>query len=207
MSFIMRKELKVNGRSLVVVFLMVFVALAAFNGAAWAGGNVNVMFGQKNLDDDDYWEPVEDQTEYGIMFDFKANDNWPISIAVDVLFSDDDGESYSPYLGANVEYEGETQEFNLGVRKYFPVTPQFKPYVGGGLAYISAEYSGSYAGVSVSDDDSEVGFWLGGGAVFTFAERINIGVDLRYSQAEVSLFGVDGEAGGSHFLVFAGLHF
>jgi opacity protein-like surface antigen len=196
----MRKELKVNGRSLVVVFLMVFVTLAAFNGAAWAGGNVNVMYGQKNLDDDD-WEPVEDQREYGIMFDFKANDNWPISIALDLLFSDDDGDYYG------VDIEGETQEFNLGVRKYFPVTPQFKPYVGGGLAYISAEYSGSYAGVGVSDDDSEVGFWLGGGAVFTFAERINIGVDLRYSQAEVTLYGVDGEAGGTHLLVFAGLHF
>lgn len=187
-------------RSLAVVFLMVFAALAIFNGAAWAGGNVNVMYGQKNLDDDD-WEPVEDQTEYGIMFDFKANDNWPISIALDLLFSDDEGDYYG------VDIDGETQEFNLGVRKYFPVTPQFKPYVGGGLAYISAEYSGSYAGVGVSDDDSEVGFWLGGGAVFTFAERINIGVDLRYSQAEVTMYGMDGEAGGTHLLVFAGLHF
>lgn len=189
-----------NGRCLVVVFLMVFVVLSAFNGAAWAGGNMNIMYGQKNLDDDD-WEPVEDQREYGIMLDFKANDNWPISIALDLLFSDDDAD----YLGMDVE--GETREFNLGVRKYFPVTAQFKPYIGGGLAYIEAEASASFGGFGASVDDSEVGFWLSGGAVYTFAERINVGVDLRYSDAEVTIAGVDVEAGGTHLLVFAGVHF
>jgi opacity protein-like surface antigen len=189
-----------NRKGLVVFFSMVFVLLAAFNGAAWAGGNVNIMYGQKNLDDDD-WEPVEDQREYGIMIDFKANDNWPISIALDLLFSDDDDD----YLGVDVE--GETREFNIGVRKYFPVTPQFKPYVGGGLAYIDAEVSAAIGGFRASDDDSEVGFWLSGGAVFTFAEHINVGVDLRYSDAEVTIAGVDGEAGGTHVLLFAGVHF
>lgn len=189
-----------NRRGCVIFFMMVLVLLAAFNGAAWAGGNVNIMFGQKYLDDDD-WDPVEDQREYGLMLDFKANDSWPFSIAFDLLFSDDDGD----YYGAQIE--GETQEFNLGIRKYFPVTAQFKPYVGGGLAYISTEFSGSYAGIGASDDDSTVGFWLGGGVVYTFAQNINIGVDLRYSQAEVTMFGVDGEAGGNHLLVFAGVHF
>jgi opacity protein-like surface antigen len=200
-TFQIGKELKVNGRCLGVVFLIVFVILAAFNGAAWAGGNLNIMYGQKNLDDGD-WEPVEDQREYGLMIDFKANDNWPVSIALDLLFSEDDGKN-----SFGIDVEGETRELNLGIRKYFPVTAQFKPYIGGGLAYIDAEISGSLGSFSASDRDSQVGFWLNGGVVFTFAERINIGADLRYSDAEVSMHGGNGEAGGIHVLVFTGVHF
>lgn len=194
-----------NGRFFVVVFVTLFGVLAVFNGAAWAGGNVNIMYGQKSLDKDD-WDPVQDQREYGLMIDFKGNDNWPFSIALDFLSSKDDGD-WSGY-----ELEGETQEFNVGIRKYFPVSKSFKPYIGGGVAFISAEQTVSYAGDSASVDDSGVvGFWLSGGMVFTIAERFNMGVDLRYSAADATLsyeyYDWDVEAGGTHLLVFAGVHF
>lgn len=186
-------------RKYLVIVLALFLVPFILNSVAWAGGNVNVMYGQKNLDSDD-WEPVEDQREYGLMLDFKAQ-NWPISIAVDVLFSDDDSTI------SGVKLEGETREFDIGVRKYFSVTDQFKPYIGGGLAYIYGEVSASFSGLSASDDDSGIGFWLSGGAVYTFAQHYNIGVDLRYSDADIDIAGVDGEAGGTHVLVFAGMHF
>ena len=95
-----------------------------------------------------------------------------------------------------------------GHRKHqLHVTEQFKPYIGGGLAYIKGEISASLFGVSVSGDDSDFGFWASGGAVVTFAQRFNIGLDFRYSQAEITIEGVDGEAGGTHILGFVGFHF
>jgi hypothetical protein len=180
----------VNGRFFVVVFLMLFGVLAVFNGAAWAGGNVNFMYGHKSIDE--VWEPVEEQSEYGLMIDFKA-ENWPLSIALDLLFSDDSSDGF----------DGETRELSLGVRKYFSVNDRFKPYVGGGLVHIYTEYG--YSGYS--DDDAAVGIWLSGGVLYTIAERLNIGVDLRYSDAEVTMWDLDVEAGGSHLLLFAGIHF
>jgi opacity protein-like surface antigen len=199
-----------NGRFFVVVFVTLFGVLAVFNGAAWAGGNVNIMYGQKSLDEDD-WDPVQDQREYGLMIDFKGNDNWPFSIALDFLKSYDDSDLYLSDYGIVLDTEGETQELDLGIRKYFQVTKSFKPYIGGGVAFISAEKSASYAGESIPFDGSGVGFWLSGGMVFTIAERFNIGVDLRYSAADATLsyeyYDWDVEAGGTHLLVFAGVHF
>ncbi len=183
----------------IVIAMVLFLSPFVLTHTAQAEGNINFMFGQKNLDSDD-WEPVEDQMEFGLMFDYKPQ-TWPISIAVDVLYSEDDS-SVSIF-----DVEGETLELNLGVRKYFPVTEQFKPYIGGGIAYIKGEVSASAFGLTASGDDSDFGFWVSGGAVVTFAQRFNIGVDFRYSQAEITIEGVDGEAGGTHILAFAGFHF
>jgi len=50
-------------------------------------GNINVFMGGKQLEEDD-WEPLDEQDEYGIMLDFKQ-ESWPISIAIDFLSSSD----------------------------------------------------------------------------------------------------------------------
>ncbi|MEJ2154082.1 MAG: outer membrane beta-barrel protein [Desulfobacteraceae bacterium] len=186
-------------KRLAVVLVSVSLLTFLLINTAWAGGNVNFMYGQKELDSDN-WEPVESQREYGLMLDFKAQ-NWPISIAADLLFSEDDD-----YIGS-IKVEGETREINLGVRKYFSVTDQFKPYIGGGIAWIKGEVSASLFGQSASEDDSNIGFWISGGAVYTVAQHFNIGLDLRYSDAEITIAGIDGEAGGTHVLAFAGFHF
>lgn len=184
-----------KGKTFVSALSLAFFLMAVFNGTAWAERNINFMFGQKNLDGSD-WEPVENHTEFGMMFDFQIQ-NLPVSIAIDLLFSQDE----STYLGYDVE--GETREIGIGIRKYFSIAPQFYPYLGGGLALIEGEFS--YLGYE--DDDNGLGIWFSGGAVFNLSGNFNVGLDLRYSMAEVNLFGVDGEAGGTHFLIFAGFHF
>lgn len=188
-----------NRKGLIVALPMLFLVLVVFNSTSWAEGNVNVMYGMKYLDSDD-WEPTEKNQEFGLMVDFKA-ENWPLSIAIDILFSEDDD-----YLGS-AKVEAKTQEFNLGIRKYFPINQRLKSYLGGGLAFINAEASASLYGLTATQDDDGIGVWLSGGAVYTVADHFNIGLDLRYSKAEVTIGGVDGEAGGAHILVFAGFHF
>lgn len=162
-------------------------------------GNVNILFGRKSLDDND-WAPLEEQDEVGFEFDIRAMD-WPVSLVFGYLKSDAD----DTLLGVNIS--GETTELSFGVKKIWEEDPTIRPFVGGGLAQIKAEVQASLLGVSVSDSDSSVGFWVNGGVYLTINQLINIGLVLRISGAQVNLFGENGAAGGTHYGIFAGFHF
>jgi len=173
---------------------------------AWTG-NVNGFLGAKILDEDD-WAPLDEHVEGGVLFDIKQK-NWPISIAIDLLFSSDEEDVNVAVLNFgtfNANLEGHTTEFNLGVRKIWDNLSIVRPFVGGGIAFINAEIKGTALGVSVSDDDTGVGVWFDGGAYVTLGGHFNIGVDVRWSKAEVTLFNIDGEAGGWHVGMLIGYH-
>jgi len=134
-----------------------------------------------------------------VLVDFKQK-NWPISIAIDILGSLD-RETIS-----GVEIEGSTSEFDIGIRKIWEVSgSSIRPFIGGGLAYITAELE-SITPVRVSVEDSGTGIWLNGGVYWTLGQHFNLGIQARYSKAEVTLFGIDGEAGGTHAGVMLGYH-
>ena len=169
-------------------------------------GNINAFLGMKYLDEYD-WEPVEEQGEFGIRVYFKQ-EGWPVSIAIDYLVSseDDTGLYFVPGYGiVPASLEGETSELCFGVRKIWDHLPTVRPFIGGGIAVINAEAEVRALGVSVSDDDA-IGIWVGGGVYWTLGEHFNIGFDLRWSKAEVTLFDVDGEAGGTHVGFLVGYH-
>ena len=161
-------------------------------------GNINFFLGAKVLDEDD-WEPVDEQAEIGFLLDFKGK-SWPVSIAVDLLGSYAEDDVYG------VDIEGSTAELCFGVRKIWDSFEHVRPFIGGGIAFIWAEVEGERWGFSVSDDDTATGYWIGGGVYWTLAEHFNIGFDVRWSKAEVTLFDVDGEAGGSHVGFLLGYH-
>jgi hypothetical protein len=181
-------------KKLVCVSALVLVLLVAWSGAALAAGasgNVNLLLGKKFLDDD-LWDDTEldEQDSLGLMFDINPA-AWPVSIAVDLLRSEDEG-AY--------DVDGETQEIDLGVRWYSnPLSQIIRFYAGGGLGLIEAEIEG--------DDDDAVGLWLNGGIVFTIVKHVNLGLDLRYSMAEVELYDEDVDAGGLTTSLLAGFHF
>lgn len=161
-------------------------------------GNVNFFLGQKSLDSDD-WAPLDDQGEFGVLVDFKQR-SWPVSVAIDILVSADE----ETVLGSPVD--GITSEINGGVRKIWEVTgSSVRPYIGGGLALIAADLERRNF-TTVSDDDNSLGIWLNAGVYWTLGQSFNLGLDLRYSKAEVTLFGVDVEAGGTHAGLILGYH-
>lgn len=195
---------------IIICFLWSFPALAASGPSsspyAWTG-NINVFLGMKYLDEDD-WEPVEEQEEFGITVDFKQQ-GWPVSIAIGYSSSSADETEliYDPIWGiVPFEFEGETSELCLGVRKIWDYFPAVRPFIGGGIALISAEAKGTALGISISDDDDAAGIWIGGGIYWTLGEYFNIGFDLRWSKAEVTLLDIDVEAGGSHVGLLLGYH-
>ena len=179
--------------NILAVILMLFVICTHANA-----GNVNFFLGQKALDENE-WAPVDEQGEFGVLVDFKQA-NWPVSMAIDFLVSVDE----TTDAGFNVE--GITSEINFGVRKIWEVAGNpIRPYVGGGLALINSEFTLT-GFLPVTDDDSGLGIWLNGGVYWTLGQSFNIGLDLRYSQADVTLFGVDVDAGGTHAGLILGYH-
>ncbi len=181
-------------KSILTVILMLFFINA--NANEWTG-NVNFFLGQKTLDEND-WAPADKQAEFGVLVDFKQS-HWPVSIAIDFLGSTDE-ETVS-----GINFEGSTSEFDIGVRKIWEVAgSSIRPYIGGGLAFINAEFKAT--NFPVSDDDNGTGIWLNGGVYWTLGQHFNLGLDLRYSQADVTLFGIDADAGGTHAGIILGYH-
>ena len=178
---------------LALALLLLFVST---NANAWTG-NVNAILGQKTLDKDD-WEPADEQAEFGVLVDFKKSE-WPVSIAIDLLASVDE------VTDGIITIEASTTEFDVGVRKIWEVTgSSIRPYIGGGIAFVGAELKETNTNISV--DDNGTGIWLNGGIYWTLGQSFNLGLDLRYSQADVTLLGIDAEAGGTHVGVILGYH-
>ena len=199
------------------VFLSVILAVTVMGSGVYAQeqkpwtGNVNVFIGGKFLDEDD-WEPVEEQFEFGLQIDFRPVD-WPINLAADISHSRDEGSEYvliyDPwfgYIGMDVDLEATTTEVNLGIRYIYEELPYVRPFIGGGPALIWVDTEGTALGITVSDDDWGLGFWIGGGAYVTLAKHFNLGAQVRYSWAKVELFDEKFQAGGWHLGGLVGFH-
>jgi hypothetical protein len=171
----------------------------------WSG-NINLFLGAKILDDD--WEPIDEHAEVGVLLDLKHK-KIPLSIALDLFYSEKDKDIGVTVLGFgtfDTKVEAQTIELNIGVRKIWENFTYVRPFIGGGLAFIGAEFEASAPGESVSVDDEGIGAWIDLGIYVTLSQQFNIGIDARWSKAEVDLFGVDGEAGGWHIGALVGYH-
>ena len=164
-------------------------------------GNINLLLGQKSLDSDD-WGDNDSQNAFGIQFDF-ARSEWPVHLVVDLYGA---GETEG---SGDDKVEDVTGGLHLGVRKYWAVgSSGFTPFVGGGLALLTAESTTGSGDdkETVEDDEGALGYWVGGGAKWVLGEHLNIGGEVRYSQAEVDLDGTELEAGGVYAGLLAGYH-
>jgi opacity protein-like surface antigen len=168
---------------------------------AWTG-NVNFSLGNKSLDKDD-WAPVEDQGEFGISADFRKQD-WPTSIVVGLYGSGDDGKFDDG--GHNFKIEVNTSEFRVGAKKDWSPTDAMHPFFSGGIAGIGVKVKLKTQGLSNSEDDSALGWWLNGGITWLIGTSFNLGFELGYSKAEVTIADYDAQAGGGHAAVVLGYH-
>lgn len=187
----------------IALFLCAFLLAAnvhAYENNSNYTGNFNVFAGKKSLNEND-WSPAEGQVEVGILFDIKQQ-NWPVSLTADLLHSWDKNE----YLN-NVTFEGNTTEFDLGISKHWELEGSITPYIGGGLAIISAEAILTIDSTEYSVDDSALGGWIKGGVFVTLDDDgTNLGFEVRYSNAEIEMNGYDLDAGGYHAGIFIGYH-
>ena len=180
-------------KSILTVILMLLVVTV--HAAEWSG-NINLFLGQKFLDSED-WAPINEQDEVGILLDFKKK-HWPVSIALDFLTSADE------VTESGIYFEGKTAELNAGVRKVWNLSgSSMRPYIGGGYSLVWADWQ-VIGTTSQSDNDKGSGIWLNAGMYWALGQSINIGLDLRYSNSDITLFSTWDDAGGVHAGLFLG---
>jgi opacity protein-like surface antigen len=194
------RELNVKIISLIelAIATALILTLPLAQASDWTG-NVGGSIGSKNLDDDD-WSSLDNMESVGFLFDIKKR-GWPVSLTYDLIASGD------TRTRGDTKGEAYTLENQFGIRKTFTLTDSnMRPYIGGGVTLISAEIKNKTAGVSTRDDDDATGFWLGAGWYVGVTDNVDIGFDVRYSQAEVTIFDQDREAGGFHYAANASYH-
>lgn len=182
--------------AILVTFMPVVHADDAPTGS-WTG-NVSGLVGVKSLDDD--WQDLDSQIAIGVIADVRQHD-WPVSIAADLLATADVHES-----GSNKDTAVLT-EVHLGARKVFePDNSSFRPYIGAGVAFVRATLENENAGVKTEVDDNDTGVWAGVGTYYDITSDFHIGLDVRYSDAEVTLRSQNRDTGGIITGLSAGYH-
>ncbi len=194
---------------IIICFLLSISSMAfcqtSSDSHTWSG-NINLFLGTKFLDDDG--RQSDEHGEAGILLDLKHK-KFPLSIAVDLLYSEGDEDIGVLILGFgtfDTKVESQAIEVNIGVRKTWENFVYIRPFIGGGLAFIGAELEASVLGESEAMDDEGIGVWIDFGIYVTLYKQFNIGIDARWSKAEVDLFGKEMEAGGWHIGALVGYH-
>jgi hypothetical protein len=198
---------------------LLILALCLSTLPALAGGDVNLFVGQREMSEDRFDEVgLGSPPQLGVSLNLEFD--WPVALALDLFTATDDSTRYEsgPLL---YQTDLDVLEFDLGVRKLFGAK-RFKPYVGGGLGWVQLEIeqieSGSLGGGSgftdtiLDDSDSSFGFWIDAGFLYRVGGHFNVGIDLRYSNADAELIPASGgtglaiDSGGLQYGVVLGYH-
>lgn len=183
-------------------FSLLIIATLALSAVAVAGdwtGNINAFLGYKYMDEDDWMDEFQEQTEGGILFDIQKKD-WSVCAVLESMYSMGDDEING------VDIEVATTEVLLGVGKTWAPNATIRPYVRGGIVFASVEQEMSYGLESESVDGSGTGFGLSGGVYWSISQHFNLGLGVRYTKAELDVEGYDVECGGTHSGLVIGYH-
>ena len=178
---------------------------ASIVAASEYSGNVNLYLGNNSLSSDG-WGKGKSQGSVGIMSDFKKSD-WPVSLVLDVFISGSGDFTEDKSKDKEDKLNATTAELHLGVRKIWAISnSNFNPYIGGGLTVASGSLDRNIDGAKKSDSDNAIGAWLGTGVYWRPMDNFNVGIDLRYSKADMKLHGDSINAGGVRTGLFLGYH-
>ena|SRR5436190_13291614 len=172
------------------------VAPAEQAGASARASRISLYLGQRNLDEEDH-DPVDKQAMFGIEYAReRAGD--AIGFEIGIMGSGDKDEV------AGTDVEGSTGEIYAGVKKTFG-QDVVRPYIGGGLSYITA-----VADISGFDTDHDSSFaaYLHGGVGFHVSDPVVLGIDARFLfGSDVTLFGFETDADYGQLALFIGFGF
>ncbi|MGA1874795.1 MAG: hypothetical protein ACMUIA_04240 [bacterium] len=155
-------------------------------------GNVNFFFGEKRMDKDD-WKPLDRQTEFGFFEVDFTFPNWPLSITWAYLMSDETGDYFL----------AESDELHIGLKKIMNLRcAPLHPFVSGGISRMETHLEVGNKKYS----DTGAGLWAGTGIYWTSGSGFNIGLMVKYSDADVTFDHEEFEAGGIHYGIMAGGH-
>lgn len=183
-------------KNVISMLLLTALSSSVYAGNDWTG-HASLLFSQKSLDSKD-WKAADDHPgSGGLITDFKKQ-RWPVSIAIDMIGSDEDK------VTEGKRTEAKIGELDLGVRKIWTLsTLPISPYIGGGIAFVNVEKT---VGNNKQEED-DVGAWAGIGVYWNVTDRFIVGADMRYTDSEVKLAGQKVDAGGLNTGISLGLSF
>lgn len=188
------------------VLAAIAAAIISASVSAEMTGNISGTMGNKSMDDGD-WDNVEEQTSIGFVADFKM-ESWPVSIAMDGFISAADNDSVDDEGDELPEIDASTTDIHLGLRKIWQLkNSKFSSYLGGGVAFITGSQERMINRRRKDENDSATGTWVGGGIYWRPIDSLNLGFDVRYSQADILIFEEDIDAGGLRAGLLVGYHF
>jgi len=158
---------------------------------------LSLYLGRRSLDKGE-WAPLEDQPVFMVEFAHEPEGSaigWEIGLGGS---ADSD-----KVLGADVDVTvGEL--YGGVVKSFLPGDSVVRPYLGGGVSYLTADVDVPGGG----DDDSSLAAYLHGGAAFNVTQSFYLGVDLRVLfGSDITLGGIGTDADYEQFTVFLGFGF
>ncbi|WP_221796299.1 outer membrane beta-barrel protein [Oceanobacter mangrovi] len=171
------------------------ISLAAFtsplaNAVEW-DGSINLLLGSKQLDSDD-WPGMDQQGSMLLTFDIRPAAS-PVALAADLMFSAEE----------KGDITAGTAELHLGPRWYIDNSSAFTPYLGAGVVAVNVLIENDDDDIA-DKEDSGNGWWAGAGVRYQFDEHFQAVLDVRYSDATVTIDDNERQAGGSNFAIGAG---
>jgi hypothetical protein len=176
----------------ILLFAPILILVAT---PALAGGNANFTFGVRGLDKD-FWGGLDNQGVFGVTVDF-GKEAWPIHLEVGAAGSGATDKMRDPFLPAvQIDVTGGVGEVTFGVNKTWkPASGSYRPYIGGGVASVSAKTTIETTQGDVDEDDSSFGVYFHGGVFWRIGTRFNLGVDGRLmGGTKITLFDNKGDA-------------
>ena len=142
---------------------------------------LSVYLGQRTLTDDGFWGSLEEQPVFGIEYAHEGENSsvgWVIGLS---------GAAEEKRIGGT-DVEAETGEIYGGIVKSFPSgTGLWRPYIGGGVSYLTTELESGGGSV----DDSSIAGYLHGGLAVHLTKSFFLGIDARMVfGSDISLVGL-----------------
>lgn len=161
-------------RRVVQAVVLVLILVALVPASALAGGNANFTIGERSLGNE--WGSLDGQLMLGATVDW-GPDDWPVHFAWGLNGSADSQEEYY----GNAEISAAFAELSFGAL-WLPIrNKSVRPYIGAGIASVSAVYETDfYSGFTRDVDDQDFGYYLNAGVYWRLGPRFNLGADLRY---------------------------
>jgi hypothetical protein len=179
--------------AIAVTLSMAFLTLAEADDSMV---NVKAYIGGKTIDAD-AWNTQDGHGSIGLLTDFNTG-LYGLRFAVDLFGSGSEDSTSSQVKGTY------TAAAHFGVRKYFEVQSQWKPYFGGGVQWVYAVQTNDDGSGETEAEDMQTGQWLNAGVDYLLSNQITAGVDLRYATAKVELFGESVELDATAFGISLG---
>ena len=181
-----------------LIFLILIISTESFAAVNSFTGTMGVFYGKKTLDSK-FFDPADSQMEFGLHFEMGMS-NWFVLPVVDMYIGRGTGSM------GEIDFESYTMELDFGIQKRLILSPTLVLVTGVGMSTMSGELQ-TYSPEYDCESDSGSGYWYKIGLHLLLLDGgLELGADWMKSDATITLFDQETNAGGGHLLLLVAFH-